>query len=312
MSWHPDILLVDGNNLFSRAFFVAKAQGPKIKNAAGKELGGVFKFLQMVKTLHNTYYKSSGKALRYVYVFDGGNAEREKLYPEYKAHREEHPEDFIPQLSVCMLLLAAMGLPTVRILGHEADDVINTILHSFTGEEPVGIVTRDKDLMQLVKGNTRVIDTQTSTVYDASNVVEKFKVSPHALQMYLAVMGDKADSIPGIKGYGPVRAQYIAQRYPTLQVLFAKLDEDGLDDIEEPGWFWDLHHKRDEVELSYKLTQLRSVPEALNVKPAPMRNAGIAYLGNVIHPIKLEVSTDTDKYVFISNVGIDYGWPDKR
>lgn len=312
MKWTPDVLLVDGNNMFSRAYYAAQASGLSIKTTkTSVEVGAVLKFFQMVKTLHSTYYMSQRGELKYVYVFDGGSHARKKIYPEYKSHRHEPPEDFIPQIEAVIWLLAGIGLPTMRFHGYEADDIIYGLWCELrrTSVETVGIVTRDKDLMQLVDANTRMIDTQLHKEYDTEAVKDKTGVHPECIRMYLAIMGDRSDGVPGVKGYGSVKAQYIASRYPTIAWLFDRLDKNGFADLEEPTYFWDLHRKRDEVRLSYELIGLIN-PFSLHVcHPRPLKKPAVYTNANdIIHPvlIQLDIEPNTGRS-YLSHVGVGFG-----
>lgn len=128
---------------------------------------------------------------------------RKKRYVEYKSARDAKPADeaYIEALRKLPATFFAAGVPIVRHDGFEADDLIAT----FTAEKwahEVMIVTRDKDMLQLVDERVKVFDPQDGKLYGPQEVLAKFYVPPHRMREFLAIAGDASDSIPHIKGLG--------------------------------------------------------------------------------------------------------------
>lgn len=136
---------------------------------------------------------------------------RKQIYAEYKSARDSKPKDeaLIEGLGKLPALFDELGVPSWRVEGFEADDLIATAATQHDGE--VIIITSDKDMMQLVDERVHVFDPRPnkageSLFYDAAKVEEKLGVPPHRVRELLAIMGDAADSVPGVEGWGKVRA----------------------------------------------------------------------------------------------------------
>ncbi len=141
-------------------------------------------------------------------VFDAkGSTFRNQIYAEYKAHRPPMPDELRSQIKPIHNIIKAMGLPLLIIEDVEADDVIGTLSceASAAGIKTL-ISTGDKDLAQLVNDDITLMNTMTNEVLDVEGVHKKFGVAPNRIIDYLALMGDKADNIPGVPGVGPKTA----------------------------------------------------------------------------------------------------------
>lgn len=136
---------------------------------------------------------------------------RKILYPEYKLSRDTKPKDesYLEAIRAMPKVFASMGVPVLRIDSYEADDLMATLAEAWPDE--VIIVSHDKDMLALVDDRVRVYDpvpnkTGKCVLYDERQVLEKMHVSPHRVREMLAIMGDSADNIPGVKGLGKVFA----------------------------------------------------------------------------------------------------------
>ncbi|PID64991.1 MAG: DNA polymerase I, partial [Gammaproteobacteria bacterium] len=129
-------------------------------------------------------------------------------------------EDLRVQIKPLMQLIAAMGYPLLQISGVEADDVIGTLAkRAVDDNREVLISTSDKDLTQLIDGNTRLIDTMKMAITDHSNVGERFKVDalrPDQVVDFLGLVGDTSDNIPGIPKVGPKTAAKWLAEYGSI------------------------------------------------------------------------------------------------
>ena len=162
-------------------------------------------------------------------VFDApGRTFRDDLFDQYKAHRTPMPDDLRSQVQPLLDVVAAMGLPLLRVPGVEADDVIGTLAKqgAAAGYE-VLISTGDKDMAQLVGPQVELINTMSNTRLDRAGVKAKFDVFPEQIVDYLALVGDSSDNIPGITGVGPKTAAKWLNQYQTLDGLIAHAADIG-------------------------------------------------------------------------------------
>ena len=129
---------------------------------------------------------------------------RDDLFDQYKAHRAPMPDDLSAQVQPLYDVVAAMGVPLLRVPGVEADDVIGTLAKQGADAGfKVLISTGDKDMAQLVGPNVELLNTMSNTRLDRIGVKAKFDVFPEQIVDYLALVGDTSDNIPGITSVGP-------------------------------------------------------------------------------------------------------------
>ncbi len=239
------LVLVDGSSFVFRAYHAL----PHMSNAAGLTTNALRGYLSMLlKTLDA--YPSAYAAV----VMDPvGTTFRHELYDLYKAHRPPTPEDLKEQFPYIQPLTDAMGIPTVRVEGVEADDVIATLARrgARAGIQVV-IASGDKDLMQLIGDGVSMVDAMKDRTWDSAAVEEKFGVPPAGVGEILAIMGDSADNIPGVKGIGAKGATALIQQFGTLEQVYARLDE-----IEKPRTRKLLEESREMALLSRELVALK-------------------------------------------------------
>jgi 5'-3' exonuclease len=150
---------------------------------------------------------------------------RNDLYPEYKMNRELPPEDLKNQFKYCRRLAEAAGFYCVGHDRYEADDLIATMSLSMReqGFRNV-IVSGDKDLAQLIRGDDFWWDYARDRQLRAPQVIEKFGVPPEAIQDFLGLCGDAVDNIPGVPGIGPKTATALLQEYQTVEGVYENLE----------------------------------------------------------------------------------------
>ena len=211
-------LLVDGSSYLFRAYHAM----PGLTNAKGEATGTIYGVINMLRKLVAEYQPS-----HIAVVFDAkGKTFRHKMYKEYKANRPPMPDDLREQIEPVHKIVKAMGLPLVCVSGVEADDVIGTLSEqaSELGMETL-ISTGDKDMAQLVNKHVSLLNTMTDVYSDVKGVKEKFGVTPEQIIDYLALMGDKADNIPGIPKVGPKTAVKWLGEYGTIEGIVEHADE---------------------------------------------------------------------------------------
>ena len=153
------------------------------------------------------------------------NSYRTLLYPAYKANRDPAPLELKRQFLLCRQLCRAMGVPSFTSSEYEADDIIGTLAERARVDgRNVVIVTRDKDLSQLVRRGDVYWDYLDDRRYRYDDIAERFGVQPERMACFLALMGDAVDNIPGVPGVGRKTASMLFRHFESLQQLYDNLD----------------------------------------------------------------------------------------
>jgi 5'-3' exonuclease len=211
-------VVIDANNVFTRACRAAQAADKPMTDASGAWTGGVTIFANLLAK-----YIMDLAPGRLVVVWDSGvSSYRRQIFPEYKAHRA-HSTDDGPSFSMAKEFLALIGVHQLWFPGVEADDVISHIArHSKTSE--VVIVSGDKDFLQLLSGKVKVyIPGADDPMWGPTRFNGTYGIPPDMFAWALAIAGDNVDGIPGIPGYGlkrAIKAINKARRNP--EVMFAQ------------------------------------------------------------------------------------------
>lgn len=151
---------------------------------------------------------------------------RNEIYPEYKAHREEMPEDLRSQIPEIQRLLHALAIPVLDVEGYEADDILATIARITTerGGKCV-LVTSDKDCRQLISDNVALLNLRKGTLYDAEQLAKDWGIRPDQVVDFQALVGDTSDNVPGVPSIGPKTAQQLLNEFGTLEQILANTDK---------------------------------------------------------------------------------------
>jgi DNA polymerase-1 len=213
-----NLYLVDASNMFFRAFFAI----PPLTNDKGMPTNALYGFLAMSLKLIREV-----KPDYLVYCFDLKEPSfRSELYTEYKAHREEMPENLVPQIPYLKKLTSTLGIATAEMKGFEADDVIGTLaMHAVKEHVNAVIVSGDKDFAQLVRPGVSLYDTMKDVRMDSDGVKGKFGVRPDQIIDYLAMVGDASDNVPGVRGIGPKGACKLLEEFQTLDGVYEHIDQ---------------------------------------------------------------------------------------
>ncbi len=200
-------IIIDAHSVIFRSYF-AFIKNP-LKNSRGENTSGIYGFVNMIQKIK--------KKLPTEYMglaFDApGETFRDKAFKEYKATRPAPPPDIPFQIEKAKEISECLGIPQFEIVGYEADDVLATLAVKLKAHGEVYIATSDKDLLQVVGENIYVYDAYGDIVYDRKKVIAKLGVTPEQIPMYLALIGDTIDNVPGVPGIGPKRAVGIIQKY---------------------------------------------------------------------------------------------------
>lgn len=183
---------------------------------------------------------------------------RNIMFPAYKSS-VGMPEELLRQFPFAEDALESIGVVVWRNIEHEADDAIATAAIRWVEDvEQVVVVTPDKDLTQIVVGDAIVTYNRLTGVrLDEDGVVAKFGVHPESIPDYLALVGDTADGVPGLPGWGAKSASTVLARYPRLELI----PDDPLDwEVPVRGaarLALTLRERREEAYLFRELTTLR-------------------------------------------------------
>ncbi len=209
------LLVIDGHSVAYRAYY----KTPPLTNSNGVPTGVIHTFLNIIISLQEKLYPDE-----IIVVFDSkGKTERNDIDKNYKANRQPTPEDLIPQVDALKEILPYMKIRVLSQEGVEADDIIFSIVNKTEGK--TFIITKDKDLYQLVGSNVHIYDYQKDEVIDEGKVVEKFGIKPGQIPDYLALVGDSSDNIPGVKGVGPKTAVPLLVKYGDLYGIYDNIDK---------------------------------------------------------------------------------------
>ncbi len=215
---HESLIIVDGFGFVFRAYHVQ----PPLTAPDGRPVGAIYGFTSMLLKLINDFNPKEA-----VIVLDSpGKNFRHKIYPQYKANRPPAPEDLIEQLKLIRIAAEALNFKVLEKPGYEADDIIATLAKqaSKAGKDAI-IVSSDKDLMQLIDTNVKMYDASKSKFVEQEDVEKKFGVGPDQVREVQALMGDKSDNIPGIRGIGPKTASELIKEFSNLEGIYASLDK---------------------------------------------------------------------------------------
>lgn len=186
-------------------------------------------------------------------IFDAARHNfRNEIYSDYKANRDEPPEDLIPQFALIREATKAFGIEAIELEGFEADDLIAT--YARIGREQgrcITIVSSDKDLMQLVNDEVVMFDPMKNKILKEVDVLEKFGVTPDKVVDVQALAGDSIDNVPGVPGIGIKTAAQLINEYGDLEGLLANLES-----IKQPKRREALTDHAENARISKKLVQL--------------------------------------------------------
>ena len=149
---------------------------------------------------------------------------RNGIYPAYKANRESPPADLERQFALCREFCRHMGLAEYASAEYEADDIIGTLAarSRAAGLRNV-LVTRDKDLSQLIRDGDVFWDYSGNTRYHYHDIGPRFGAIPELIADFLALTGDSVDNIPGVPGVGKKTAAELFAVFGSLDELYANL-----------------------------------------------------------------------------------------
>lgn len=225
MSFSNKLFLLDAYALIFRAYY-AMIRNPRI-NSKGMNTSAILGF---VNTLEDVLKREDPSHIGI--AFDpAGPTFRKEMYKEYKAQREETPEDIRKSVPIIKDIINAYQIPILEVAGYEADDVIGTLSNkaSKQGIETY-MLTPDKDYGQLVKENVYMYRPKSGEkayeILGIEEIKEKYLIDgPEQVIDLLGLMGDAADNIPGCPGVGEKTAQKLIAEFGSIEALLERSNE---------------------------------------------------------------------------------------
>lgn len=253
------LVILDGNSLINRAFYAL----PPMINSKNQPTGAVYGFTTMLLKILNDI-----KPDYIVAAFDRkAPTFRHIEYVEYKAGRKKMPEELVFQLQPVKDILKAFNVGLFELDSYEADDIIGTISKLYEKENlEIIIYTGDKDALQLVSDNTKVMITKKGItevdVYDIAAIKEKYGFAPSGIIDLKGLMGDASDNIPGVPGVGEKTALKLLDEYITVEGVYENIDNIVAKKLKE-----NLVQNKELAFLSKKLATIyREVPVEVDIE----------------------------------------------
>lgn len=218
------LLAIDGNSIINRAFYGIK----QLTTKDGQYTNGIYGFINILNKLCNMEHPDG-----VVVAFDIHKPTfRHEKYAEYKAGRKGMPEELRTQMPLLKEWLTLAGYHIVSLEGYEADDILGTLAFSADQSEDntCVIATGDRDSLQLISDNTRVLLTVTKagkpelTVYDKEKLFEKYGLTPDGMLELKSLMGDSSDNIPGVPGVGEKTATDLITKFGSVDYIYENID----------------------------------------------------------------------------------------
>ncbi len=256
--------LVDASIYIFRAWF---SMPDRWHTEDGRPLQAVYGYARFLLD----FVEQTGRAAYCAAAFDEslGTNYRNDIYPDYKCSRELPDEDLAFQLQACREVTERLGIPCYGGPRYEADDYLASLARLFQEREiPVTVVTRDKDLGQIMsREDDNWWDFAKGELIDAAAFEARFGVRPEQLADFLALVGDSVDDIPGVPGVGPKTAARLLGEFEDLEQLGKGLGRVGELDIRGArGLQVKLQDHWAQVLLARQLTALEDrVPEVDSV-----------------------------------------------
>ena len=159
-----------------------------------------------------------------------GNTFRNELYSAYKANRSPAPDDLVTQIHRILQLLEAFGILTLGKPELEADDIIASVTQAILDDPnakdiDVSIISRDKDLEQLLCDRVTMLDLHNDKIIDERSLWETKGIKPDQVVDALALMGDTSDNVPGVEKIGLKTAAQLIQQYGSIDGIFENIDK---------------------------------------------------------------------------------------
>lgn len=206
-----------------RSYFATAYSGSIMRNSKGQATNALYGFVSMINKIIE-----EEKPQYMVVAFDVGKNFRHEKYKDYKAGRNETPDDLKSQMPIARKILDAMGIKHLELEGYEADDIIGTLAKEADMDPEYDglIISSDHDLMQLISPvvGMKMLKSHDSVYYTVDTFKEEYGFEPIKIIDLKALMGDASDNIPGVKGIGEKTAKTLIQQYGSLDGVYSNID----------------------------------------------------------------------------------------
>jgi DNA polymerase I len=212
------IFLVDASVYIFRAYY---SMPPDMVDRDGHPVHALFGFARFIGDL-----LERARPQHIAVAFDENvvSSFRSRLYPAYKANRNPPPPDLELQVERCRDFCSLVGVAQFGSGEYEADDIIGTLVCRMRTEgRRATLVTRDKDLAQLIREGDVYWDYSAQVQFRYQDIEARFGVAPERFADYLALTGDSVDNIRGVPGVGPKTAAALMREFATLEEVYADL-----------------------------------------------------------------------------------------
>lgn len=246
--------LVDASYFIFRAYFSVSAD---MTDEDGQAVNALYGF---ARVLGDVLEKQKPRHVAVAFDESLSSSFRNQIYPAYKANREPTPPDLERQFAGCRQLCRLLGVAEYASDSYEADDIIGAIAARMRGAGHASVlVTRDKDLAQLVREGDQYWDYAANRRYDYHQIEAQFGVRPERMADFLALAGDSVDNIPGVPGVGPKTAAALLRVFKSLDDLYENLEAAAHVTIRGAAKLPDkLRKHRDAAFLARRLTTIAS------------------------------------------------------
>jgi DNA polymerase-1 len=212
------LFLVDAHGLLFQVFHAI----PEMSSPAGLPTNALFGFTRDMLFLRNTMRPDY-----LVCVFDApGGTFRDRIYPEYKAHRPAMPDAMSLQIGLAYQMLQAMRIPVLTVPEVEADDVLATVARA--GAErglDVYLCTSDKDCRQLLSDRIKMFNLRKRDTFDRESLQKDWGIKPEQVVDFQMLVGDSVDNVPGVAGIGEKTAAKLLQEFHTVDNVLANISK---------------------------------------------------------------------------------------
>lgn len=222
-SERPRLVVLDAMSLIHRAYHAVPRH---FATSTGEPTNAVFGFTNILLRVVEELSPDHAAA-----AFDlPGPTFRDEMYEPYKAHREAPDDMLVAQFGRIRELLEVLGIPIYDLEPYEADDVLGTLARQAEADGfDVWLITGDRDALQLVTPDVRVLSTNPRTgqplIYDEAAIEDRWGIRPSQVVDFKGLVGDSSDNIPGVKGVGEKTASTLLKDYEDIDEIYAHLED---------------------------------------------------------------------------------------
>jgi DNA polymerase-1 len=244
---HADdlVVIVDSHSLIYQVFHAM----PSMTSPSGLEVGALHGFLRDLAELRDRW-----KPTFLICAFDESEETfRNRLYDQYKIHREPMPEGLRAQMPLIHQAMDILGIAKLSLAGFEADDILATLAaDAVEAKARCLLVTSDKDCRQLISDRVQLLNIRKAEVFDRQALQAAWGIAPEQVVDFQALVGDSVDNVPGVPQIGPKAAQQLLEEFGSLEAIY-----DNLERVAGAKKQATLRAHRDQAFLSRSLVQLR-------------------------------------------------------